>query len=164
MLGGGRNQRGDAGGPLGIQHHKEKKKARKQQEEQSDSDGFATSQDERLRGESLLEECDEAVWQLDEAQEVLAAEANQTSISNIPSSPGEVTALADDFIRTHRTMELPVPSGRRDLPVVITQRRPKARSRGFIQAYAPLLEDAGIDQPAFLNFIDRLNKAVRPSP
>ncbi|KKY35437.1 putative fad binding domain protein [Diaporthe ampelina] len=77
---------------------------------------------------------------------------------------GDASALADDFILTHRSQELPVPSGRLDLPVVITQRRPKARTRGFIQAYAPLLEDAGIDQPAFLDFIDKLNKAVQPSP
>lgn len=54
--------------------------------------------------------------------------------------------------------------GRLDLPVVITQRRPKARTRGFIQAYAPLLEGAGIDQPTFLDLIEKLNKAVQPNP
>ncbi|KAL1869918.1 hypothetical protein Daus18300_005379 [Diaporthe australafricana] len=179
MFASGRNRREEGGGPLGklvqgaaagvglasesIQHHKEKKRARKQQEEDSSAADQATSQDERECGEDLLRESDEAVWQLDEAQEDLAGEANQV-ISSTPGTPGEVSALADDFIRTHRSVELPVPRGRLDLPVVITQRRPKARTRGFIQAYAPLLSDVGIDQPEFLDFIDKLNKAVQPNP
>lgn len=182
MLGRGNDRRSEAGGPLGaliqgaaagvglasesIQHHKEKKRARKQQEEQSSSNGHATPQDddERVRGESLPEDCDEAAWQLDEAQEDLVREANQASVANTQGDPSDVSALADDFIRTQRSEEPPVPIGRLDLPVVITQRRPKARTRGFIQAYAPLLENAGIDQPAFLDFINKLNKAVQPNP
>lgn len=178
MFASGRNRREEGGGPLGklvqgaaagvglasesIQHHKEKKRARKQQEEESSAAEQATSHGERECGEDLLRESDEAVWQLDEAQEDLAGGAHQ--VSSNPSNPGEVSALAEDFIRTHRSMELPVPRGHLDLPVVITQRRPKARTRGFIQAYAPLLGDVGIDQPEFLDFIDKLNKAVQPSP
>lgn len=146
-----------------IQHHKEKKRAQKQQEQQSSTPGRATSPDEREYREGLPEECDEAAWQLDEAQDDLA-EANRTSTANTQSAPGDVSTLADDFIRTHRSEELPVPGGRLDLPVIITQRRPKARTRGFIQAYAPLLEGAGIDQPAFLDFLQKLNKAVEPNP
>lgn len=180
MIGRGRGRRGEVGGPLGalvqgaaagvglasesIQHHKEKKRAQKQQEQQSSTLGHFTSQDERECREGLPEECDEAAWQLDEAQDDIAQEANRTSTTNTQSAPGDVSALADDFIRTHRSEELPVTGGRLDLPVVITQRRPKARTRGFIQAYAPLLEGAGIDQPAFLDFIEKLNKAVQPSP
>lgn len=179
MLGRGRDQRREAGGPLGalvqgaaagvgfasesIQHHREKKKARKQQEEQSTNNGHAASQDGRAGGEGLPEECDEAAWQLDEAQDDLA-EANRTSMTNAQSSPSDPSAIADDFIRTHRSEDVPSPSGRLDLPVVITQRRPKARTRGFIQAYAPLLENVGIDQTEFLDFIDKLNKAVQPNP
>ena len=95
---------------------KGKKRARKQQEEQSDSDGHATSQHERANGESLPEECDEAAWRLDEAQEDLAGEADQTSRSNSPGFPGEATTLADDIMRTHRSEELPIPGGRLELP------------------------------------------------
>lgn len=175
----GRGQRNEGGGPLGvliqgaaagvglasesIQNHKENKRARKQQEEQSNADGQATLQHERASGEALLEECDEAVWRLDEAQEDLAREIDRTSRSISPGSPCEATSLADDFIRTHRSEELPNPSARLELPVVLPQRRPRTRTRGFIRAYAPLLEGAGIDQPAFLDFIYKLNKAVEPS-
>ncbi len=49
-------------------------------------------------------------------------------------------------------------------PVVLTQRRPKQRDRGFIRAYAPLLADVGIDQEVFLDFLDKLNRTIQPNP
>ncbi|KAK7984573.1 NUDIX hydrolase domain-like protein [Apiospora arundinis] len=48
--------------------------------------------------------------------------------------------------------------------VIIPQRRPKQRERGFIRAYAPDLLNCGIDQAAFLAFIDGFNKAVVAHP
>ncbi|KAH0218860.1 hypothetical protein KCU86_g2496, partial [Aureobasidium melanogenum] len=56
------------------------------------------------------------------------------------------------------------PSGRLALPVVIPQRRPKDRSRGFIRAYAPVLQDVGIDQPTWLDFLDTLQKSSAADP
>jgi hypothetical protein len=50
------------------------------------------------------------------------------------------------------------------LPVILPQRRPEARARGFIRAYAPLLEDCGIDQETFLEFIHDLNVICVPNP
>lgn len=44
--------------------------------------------------------------------------------------------------------------------VVIPQRRPSDRARGFVRAYAPDLLRCGIDQATFLRFIDGLNKSV----
>lgn len=58
----------------------------------------------------------------------------------------------------------PTAASRLDVPVVITQRQPKARTRGFIRAYAPILQSVGIDQETFIDFIDQLNKAAEPSP
>ena len=48
--------------------------------------------------------------------------------------------------------------------VIIPQRRPKKRERGFIRAYAPELHHCGIDQATFLAFIDGLNAAVATHP
>ena len=48
-------------------------------------------------------------------------------------------------------------------PVIIPQRRPKDRTRGFIRAYAPDLSRCGIDQRTFLQFIDNLNSSVAAS-
>lgn len=44
------------------------------------------------------------------------------------------------------------------LPVIISQRRPQNKSRGWARAYAPALMGAGIDEVTFLDFIDRFNE------
>ncbi|KAG6357790.1 hypothetical protein INS49_013669 [Diaporthe citri] len=48
--------------------------------------------------------------------------------------------------------------------VVVPQRRPSDRARGFVRAYAPDLLCCGIDQETFLRFIDGLNKSVASNP
>jgi hypothetical protein len=53
--------------------------------------------------------------------------------------------------------------GRLPCPVIIPQRRPKDKERGFIRAYAPALLECGIDEATFLNFIDSLNQAAKVS-
>jgi hypothetical protein len=50
------------------------------------------------------------------------------------------------------------------LPVVLPQRRPKDRSRGFVRAYAPVLENAAIDQACFLDFLETFEVGIRASP
>jgi hypothetical protein len=49
-------------------------------------------------------------------------------------------------------------------PVIIPQRRPSDRSRGFIRAYAPDLARCGIDQATFLAFLDGFDKVMAASP
>ena len=48
-------------------------------------------------------------------------------------------------------------------PVVIPQRRPGNKERGFVKAYAPDLEAFGIDEESFLAFIRATNRAVQAS-
>ncbi|KAF5536398.1 hypothetical protein FMEXI_10344 [Fusarium mexicanum] len=48
-------------------------------------------------------------------------------------------------------------------PIVIPQRRPGNKERGFVEAYAPDLQSFGIDEEAFLAFIQATNKAVQAS-
>lgn len=48
-------------------------------------------------------------------------------------------------------------------PILIPQRRPNSRGRGFQLAYAPVLSTFNISQPAFLDFITTLNKSLKPS-
>lgn len=47
------------------------------------------------------------------------------------------------------------------LAVVIPQQRPGSPERGFMAAYAPMLEAAGIDQRTFMAFLDEFNTAVQ---
>lgn len=94
----------------------------------------------------------------------------------------DISHVADRFIENHplpipepiaqpepatdeagNPIEINLGGGRIALPVLLTQRRPGKRSRGFIRAYAPVLEDAGITEAAFLDFIDDMNKAVEPN-
>ncbi|KAF3044719.1 hypothetical protein E8E12_009721 [Didymella heteroderae] len=49
-------------------------------------------------------------------------------------------------------------------PVLIPQRRPNIRGRGFALAYAPILSTFDISQNAFLDFIITLNASIKPSP
>ncbi|KAK5728819.1 hypothetical protein LTR15_001959 [Elasticomyces elasticus] len=49
------------------------------------------------------------------------------------------------------------------LPVIIPQRRPRTRARGFIRAYAPVLDDCGINEATFLAFLDDFYKSTQVS-
>ena len=44
-------------------------------------------------------------------------------------------------------------------PVVIPQRRPGTKNRGFLRAYAPVLGDHDIDEQTFLTFLKSFHKA-----
>lgn len=49
--------------------------------------------------------------------------------------------------------------------VIIPQRRPGSKQRGFMRAYAPILgTHAGIDQESFLTFLNDFDKAAQSSP
>ncbi|KAL2211896.1 hypothetical protein CC79DRAFT_1268350 [Sarocladium strictum] len=119
----------------------------------------------------------EAVWQVDEhhrsnSTDTTRADSHAINKSNRLSSP-EVEEdetkkkpidFAKDFVARHpfdstkQASSSPI-----DLPIVIPQRRPKQRGRGFVRAYSPVLASTGIDQPEFLDFVDSFNKAIVPS-
>ncbi|GAD91608.1 hypothetical protein SNOG_15540 [Paecilomyces variotii No. 5] len=162
-------------------HRKEKKATRTQdgdnnqpptyeesvQEHQSDHDTRSISQNEQdaldeYYSSSIPQQMYEATWQLDEAQDEVGSEKPPP----YSVSEEQLPQLAETFLQDHSSAP-PPPQGTQgpklQLPVLITQRRPGKRSRGFVQAYAPLLNDVGIDQATFLDFIDKLNKAVQPS-
>lgn len=46
-------------------------------------------------------------------------------------------------------------------PVILPQRRPRWKSRGFIRAYAPALRECDIDEEQFLDFMDRFHRAAK---
>jgi hypothetical protein len=51
------------------------------------------------------------------------------------------------------------------LPVILPQRRPNSKSRGFVRAYAPdLWHCKGIDQQTFLAFLGDFHKSSQASP
>ena len=63
-----------------------------------------------------------------------------------------------------REVGFPKPAGKvtaskLSCPVIIPQRRPGSKIRGFVRAYAPALADFDIDQDAFLDFLKSFHKA-----
>ena len=109
-----------------------------------------STQREDEAGEDLENE-----WNLDDAQDEIAGEHNQSAVDANPERT---------FLEKHGRQSGITSSGQLELPVVIPQRRPKDRSRGFIRAYAPVLQGAGIDQSTWLDFLDTLQKSSAADP
>ena len=114
------------------------------------------------------DQMDEADWQLDEARE-------DTSRSPSPDlQPGQVASKKEarqhyvDKIVNKFLIDYPPPSnsqptGNLPCPVIIPQRRPHKKSRGFVQAYAPVLDKCAINQDAFMHFHKAMFKASQVS-
>jgi hypothetical protein len=134
------------------------------------------------------EDNDERNWELDAAQDDIAPpvydQPPQPSLqqSTIPSNevtPENETAQEKEkrtlFLKkiiTRFLTKYPAPNyppntpltNRLALPVILPQRRPKSRARGFIRAYAPLLENCDISQATFLDFLSTFNEATQANP
>ncbi|KAK2765854.1 FAD binding domain protein [Colletotrichum kahawae] len=123
-----------------------------------------------LGQESHCERVHEAIWDLDEVEISSGTQPINPNTSNVKDEGSmpvtESTDLATAFLSRHPIKSdggTKIKSGI-TMPVVLPQRRPKTRVRGFVRAYAPVLAAAGIDQEAFLDFIDTLNKSLIPNP
>ncbi len=106
-----------------------------------------------------LEE-DEEYWELDEAARAAGPNTEEPPTLN-------EAAMIDEFMRNH-----PPPAysegaqfvrGKLPCPVIIPQRRPRDKKRGFVRAYAPVLADCGIDQATFLEFLKDFHQAAQAS-
>ena len=113
----------------------------------------APKQYEVVEREDNLEE----EWELDAAQDQIVGNFEDRE----PTKGTE--NLGDRFILNHPPPPYPQ-RGNLALPVVIPQRRPKDRARGFVRAYAPILENAGIDQATWLEFLDTFQKSSLANP
>ena len=74
-------------------------------------------------------------------------------------SPAAIKTLASSFVEHFPPPQAPV--GTLHLPVILPQRRPGNKRRGFVQAYAPMLKQAGISEAAFLSFCDYFEQAIK---
>lgn len=114
--------------------------------------------------DEVLDEGDEEKWDLDDAQDELERAAGPGPQSPAGKPIRNVHKLTDAFMARHPVPEYIDEAPKLQLPVVLPQRRPKDRRRGFIRAYAPALETKGIDQATFLEFIETFDKASQASP
>lgn len=117
------------------------------------------NQPQQARSTAAPEQLNETLWEQDDGAEREAAGAAPE-----PPAPKAPNDLAEAFLGRHPCLRDPPQNSKLTLPVILVQRRPKARARGFVRAYAPVLGDVGIDQEMFLDFIDTFNKALEPNP
>ena len=155
-----RNQRPGAGSPLtkGIgsliglaaeihAHRKEKKATEKATAATQNSTAHTLSRDCGLDGE----ERDEEDWALDEASGELCPDGLHEDDQKSTKVP--IVSISNTITPSSSIKPLP-------LPVILPQRRPQPKSRGFVRAYAPILgECKDIDQATFLNFLDEFYRS-----
>jgi hypothetical protein len=108
---------------------------------------------------------DEAVWALDEAVERVPPPSYEQSEEFMAAGAGAGDASQSEeaqakkremLVRDLVRMAGPpsVPLQKLPCPVIVPQRRPRNKERGFVRAYAPVLEQCGISQDLFLKFLD----------
>lgn len=151
--------------------------SRKATEARKDADQAETQGPPPTYEEAM--EYDEEQWDLDDAQDDIKVRlSDQPTTPEEENAPGSsaspeqkkqkeirnVRKLTDAFMAKHPVPEYISEAGKIGLPVVIPQRRPKERHRGFIRAYAPVLATKGIDEATFLEFIETFDKASQASP
>ena len=108
---------------------------------------------------------DEYDWALDDA--TIVAEEGESEDSNEKqeqtlkqtSAPKTLPSRTSSKSQSNSEQVQALP-----FPVVLPQRRPRTKRRGFVHAYAPVLEGSGIDQDMFLVFIQDFHKAAQASP
>ncbi|TKA71940.1 hypothetical protein B0A49_05019 [Cryomyces minteri] len=102
----------------------------------------------------------EADWELDEAADALESKKTSASKRDLTGAV-DIPHLIESFIAEH-----PAPSAtaRLPCPVIIPQRRPRNKKRGFVRAYAPVLAECDIDSATFMSFLKLFHQASKSSP
>jgi hypothetical protein len=107
---------------------------------------------------------DEEDWALDEAARSANPAPYDAEEEENKKAPKGVDEIVKAFIAQYPPPP-PFPAGmmapRLFAPVIIPQRRPKDKKRGFVRAYAPALEECGVDQKAFLGFLKNWGNAAK---
>ena len=106
---------------------------------------------------------DEADWALDEA----AADGEDDEPASKNEKDNEY--IEERISNNARVSAASSPVSKKSMPklpfpVIVPQRRPGTKTRGFVRAYPPVLEETGIPQDAFLGFLKDLHKAAQASP
>lgn len=122
-------------------------------------------EDNNAEESQLTEAQHEQDWALDETQDELAHREDPPSDA---AATDDVDQMAESFIQEHPPSSLlattPNNGTKLPYPVILPQRRPESRKRGFIRAYAPILQDFGIDQAMFLDFLETSNRVCQGRP
>ena len=128
-------------------------------------DAIPAAEDKGMRGD------DPSATDSDYDEEIDLDEVTQDLPNNNPQgvrkppptgnmvSPAAIKTLVESFVAHFPPPQTPV--GVLERPVILPQRRPGNKRRGFVQAYAPMLEQAGIAQDAFLSFGEYFEQSIK---
>jgi hypothetical protein len=104
---------------------------------------------------------DERIWALDEA----SGRPPSDDESDPQHRPLPARTVSD---LVHNVFASPIPHENRPrrlpYPIIIPQRRPGERTRGFAQAYPPDMEAFGMDQATFLRFLQSFHESSQAAP
>ena len=120
---------------------------------------------------------DEDDWELDEVGDELDKAQGKTIDhdsddaddgdpiqSDQDKASKKIRKLTLKFLNEHPLPPNPANHEPLPYPIILPQRRPRNRSRGFVQAYAPVLQSVGIDQATWMDFLGTFHKAAQASP
>lgn len=98
-------------------------------------------------------------WDLDEA---VAGEDD--GIDGAPTTASEGDNSLPSYLAAISTPAPTATTPRLPFPIIIPQRRPGTKSRGFIRAYAPVLENSNLASTDFTSFLQAFHAATQASP
>lgn len=106
---------------------------------------------------------DERIWALDEAVEPPDYETSQAQ------QRSGLDRTVSDLVHDVTSTRAVVPASELHLtqlsyPIIIPQRRPGSKARGWVRAYPPDLEGFGMDQNTFTQFLQNFENAQEASP
>lgn len=100
---------------------------------------------------------EDAAQELDEAQQHYATGEKETVLENAQN----IDEVFGIVMKRQDPPKYSPTAGKLELPVILPQRRPKNKERGFVRAYAPILQTCGVGQADFLHFLDGFGKAIQ---
>ncbi|KAL5119442.1 hypothetical protein ACEQ8H_002712 [Pleosporales sp. CAS-2024a] len=142
--------------------HKERKIALAQQEEKSRDTQTTELVNPVDPGSETTS--DEQIWALDDVSdppnhETLEAQHRPGADRTISDLVHSVVAARDAHEQVIEAPTISLP-----YPVIIPQRRPGSKARGWVRAYPPDLDAVGVDQGTFLQFLQNFEDAQEASP
>lgn len=128
--------------------------------EEEDGSSSSSSDDDDDDDSQDGVELDDEAWELDEMARRVApppptyADHEQQAAPEEDESEEATARKEEQMMRDLVRLAGPPPRPARRIPcpVIIPQRRPRNKDRGFVRAYAPVLADCGVSQDAFLKF------------
>ncbi|ORX97350.1 hypothetical protein BCR34DRAFT_496954 [Clohesyomyces aquaticus] len=134
---------------------------RKERKAALEQQGRSSSQSSSSSRERVFS--DEQDWALDEAAD--PPDYDTSEARDRPGLERSLTELVHDTVSVVAPRELQnAQPYRLPYPIVIPQRRPGTKTRGFARAYPSDIGPYGIDQEAFLRFLNNFDSASQASP